>query len=182
LEDYFSRLEFQMRGSPHSHGLYWVKDAPTYDEDDEESESACVEFIDKFITCERCEEGKMKELIGYQLHKHSHTCKKGMRGGDDDCRFGFPKPPMQTTRILTPFPKNFDPNAKTDAIALFIKIKADLNTRGRHPQENPDFETYLSQIDVTMENYILGKLKLLSNYITRSFLMKTFIFSCKEFH
>ncbi len=30
VDDYYSRIEFQMRGSPHSHGLYWIKDAPTY--------------------------------------------------------------------------------------------------------------------------------------------------------
>ena len=30
LVDFFTRLEFQMRGSPHSHGLYWIKDAPVY--------------------------------------------------------------------------------------------------------------------------------------------------------
>jgi len=30
LEDHFTRLEFQMRGSPHSHGLYWIKDAPEF--------------------------------------------------------------------------------------------------------------------------------------------------------
>lgn len=30
LMDYFTRIEFQMRGSPHSHGVYWIKDAPIY--------------------------------------------------------------------------------------------------------------------------------------------------------
>ncbi len=29
-DDYYSRIEFQMRGSPHSHGLYWIENAPTY--------------------------------------------------------------------------------------------------------------------------------------------------------
>lgn len=28
--DWFCRLEFQMRGSPHVHCLFWLKDAPTY--------------------------------------------------------------------------------------------------------------------------------------------------------
>lgn len=32
LEDWFTRLEFQLRGSPHVHGLFWIKDAPVYDE------------------------------------------------------------------------------------------------------------------------------------------------------
>ncbi len=32
VKDYYSRVEFQVRGSPHSHGLYWLNDAPKYDE------------------------------------------------------------------------------------------------------------------------------------------------------
>lgn len=32
VNDYYSRVEFQVRGSPHSHGLYWLKDAPKYEE------------------------------------------------------------------------------------------------------------------------------------------------------
>jgi len=32
LAEWFVRLEFQMRGSPHVHGLFWINDAPVYDE------------------------------------------------------------------------------------------------------------------------------------------------------
>jgi len=31
IADYFFRLEFQQRGSPHIHGLVWIKDAPQYE-------------------------------------------------------------------------------------------------------------------------------------------------------
>ena len=30
IADYFYRVEFQQRGSPHIHGLFWVKEAPEY--------------------------------------------------------------------------------------------------------------------------------------------------------
>ena len=30
MEDFYTRIEYQMRGSPHSHGLYWIRDAPRY--------------------------------------------------------------------------------------------------------------------------------------------------------
>lgn len=76
MTDYFTRYEFQIRGSPHDHGLYWLKDAPKYVEDSEDSIKECIQFIDKFITCERDERNDMTELIGFQLHKHSHTCEK----------------------------------------------------------------------------------------------------------
>jgi len=48
--DYFSRLEFQMRGSPHSQGLYWVENSPEFIEDDEPTELICSEFIDEYAT------------------------------------------------------------------------------------------------------------------------------------
>ena len=28
IKDYFWRVEFQQRGSPHIHSLWWVEDAP----------------------------------------------------------------------------------------------------------------------------------------------------------
>lgn len=32
IVDWFTRLEFQMRGSPHIHGIYWLKDCPVYED------------------------------------------------------------------------------------------------------------------------------------------------------
>ncbi len=32
--DYFYRIEFQQRGSPHTHCLFWVENAPQVDRDD----------------------------------------------------------------------------------------------------------------------------------------------------
>ena len=32
--DYFIRIEFQLRGSPHAHMLLWVRDPPDFNSDD----------------------------------------------------------------------------------------------------------------------------------------------------
>ena len=48
IKDYFYRVEFQQRGSPHVHYLFWVENAPTLDQHGEE---AVCEFIDKYVTC-----------------------------------------------------------------------------------------------------------------------------------
>ena len=45
IADYFYRVEFQQRGNPQIHGLFWIKDAPQYEKDSYE------EVVDKFITC-----------------------------------------------------------------------------------------------------------------------------------
>jgi hypothetical protein len=100
LEDHYQRIEFQHRGSPHSHGLYWIKDAPLYNVADNNSIEACVKFIDEFITCERNGDDDLEEVIQYQLHKHSHTCRRKLNNGETVCRFGLPIPPMNVRPIV----------------------------------------------------------------------------------
>ncbi|XP_062577465.1 uncharacterized protein LOC134239308 [Saccostrea cucullata] len=98
VTDYFVRVEFQQRGSPHMHCLYWVENAPKFDEDDEET---VCDFIDRYITCALPSENDDSELrrivLGVQQHSknHSKSCKK--KG--TDCRFNFPRPPSQRTFI-----------------------------------------------------------------------------------
>lgn len=50
IADYFYRIEFQQRGSPHIHGLFWVKDAQPYVKSPNEE---IVTFGDKYVTCQK---------------------------------------------------------------------------------------------------------------------------------
>jgi hypothetical protein len=68
VNDYFYRVEFQQRGSPHIHILIWVEDAPKYKENPNED---IVEYIDKHVSCNLSDE--FKDLIALQVHKHSDT-------------------------------------------------------------------------------------------------------------
>lgn len=94
IVDYFYRVEFQHRGSPHIHMVVWVKDAP-----DVMSANALqiASFIDKHICCKK--DHTMSELVNYQTHRHARTCRKK---GKSICRFNFPLPPMPRTVILSP--------------------------------------------------------------------------------
>ena len=95
--DYFYRVEFQQRGSPHIHALFWVKDAPKYGKDSDET---ITDFVDKYVTCaERIPLENSDDLINLQTHRHSKTCKKRNK---NVCRFNFPLPPMRKTTILRP--------------------------------------------------------------------------------
>src|SRR5207237_5112472 len=67
--DYFTRIEFQHRGSPHLHGLYWCQNAPKFEEENPGSFVQCCMFIDKYISCNSDTEG-----IIHQSHKHTDTC------------------------------------------------------------------------------------------------------------
>ena len=97
MEDYFYRVEFQQRGSPHIHMLVWIKSSPKYGTDDEED---VIRYIDTVASCSANVQPAAEKFLAMQKHKHSRTCRKG---GKAQCRFGIPFPPMRETVILQPF-------------------------------------------------------------------------------
>jgi hypothetical protein len=114
-EDFFLRDEFQQRGSPHSHWLALIKDAPVYGR---ASDQVICDFVDKYIRCHRDPEMD-PDLIKLQEHRHSGSCYRRESGCLPHCRFRYPQPPMQTTEILTPLP---DDLPKEESKALRRKL------------------------------------------------------------
>ncbi|CEP17045.1 hypothetical protein [Parasitella parasitica] len=115
--EYFFRVEFQHRGSPHIHMLVWLDDAPTYDANASglDNEVEVCRFIDNLISCSRDWDGSIHtqnvaessedtwtELMRRQTHRHSRSCQR-KRGNNWICRFNIPFFPMQDTRILRPY-------------------------------------------------------------------------------
>ncbi|CAC5424921.1 unnamed protein product [Mytilus coruscus] len=93
VTDWFSRIEFQQRESPHVHMMIWCDNAPNLN--DNSNEEIC-KYIDQFITCSiQNSDASLTILVKLLQHKHSRAWKKR-------CRFGFPKPPMQQTIIFHP--------------------------------------------------------------------------------
>ena len=97
LEDYFYRVEFQQRGSPHIHMLAWMSGSPKYGENDDEE---VLEYIDQVASCSSDVPDEWTEFLDFQKHKHSRSCRKG---GRPVCRFGIPFPPMKKTVVLKPY-------------------------------------------------------------------------------
>ena len=95
LREFFYRVEFQQRGSPHIHMLVWIENAPTLEKNSEEE---IVQFVDNYLTCSAATEDTA-HLVELQTHKHSRTCRKKGRA---ICRFGFPLPPLPKTMLLYP--------------------------------------------------------------------------------
>ena len=135
VTDYFFRTEFQSRGWPHIHCLFWCKNAPKFDEETDNQEF--VEFVDKHVTCSiPVETGhKLHEIItSVQMHSKSHSpsCKKGSH---KVCRFNFPRPPSKETFIAKPTPAPADMSSRvyTENAQKILKvvkeaINADKNT------------------------------------------------------
>ena len=150
ITDYFYRVEFLQRGSPHIHGLFCIKNAPQYEKDSNEK---VVTFVDKFITCHKPNRtSEMEDLVNLQMHRHAKTCKKG---GNKICRFNFPIPPMPKTMILKRFDDSYYDEQKNKVIkenSEKIKVVLDNMKFG----EDITFEDFLKKLQLTQESYLLA--------------------------
>lgn len=161
IYDYFVRQEFQMRGSPHMHGIFYARNtkdkepSPKYREGDKESERKCIEIIDKYITCSRVVPVHLESYLQYQIHCHANTCRKKV--GKQKCRFGFPRPPLPETMILQPLPEEASHKTKETAKSNWQKVEDYLNKLGRNPESFLSFQDFLKDLNLTAENYITGK-------------------------
>ena len=74
ISDWFYRVEYQQRGSPHIHMLIWLEDAPVFGVDDD---ALVTNFIDNIISCQWPDDNtELQKLVNGQIRRHSHTCKK----------------------------------------------------------------------------------------------------------
>ena len=147
IVDYFYRVEFQQRGSPHIHSLFWVKNAPNYKVD---SNERIVNFVDNYVTCQNDISSEVIDLVNLQTHRHAKTCKKK---GQEICRFNFPLPPMPHTMILNPL--NVE-NLSEEHIEVikdnYDKIKQLLVDMKYG--EDMSFENFLEKLNLTEKEYL----------------------------
>ena len=72
--DYFYRIEFQLRGSPHVHMVIWIEKTPVlgYDKDEK-----VASFVDKYISCDvpsESEDPELHEIVtSVQIHSKKHS-------------------------------------------------------------------------------------------------------------
>ncbi|KAK7573658.1 hypothetical protein V9T40_004699 [Parthenolecanium corni] len=153
--DYYIRVEFQQRGSPHCHCLLWLNNAPKHIENDSESAEKCTQFIDKFITCTLNSASVSEEDIElYQSHKHTFTCKRFLRRGGWKCRFGIPFFPMKHTSILYPFEQDeLEEKNKKLLLQNHRKIRSSLCEMYKSPQ-SMNFKLFLESLDLEENDYI----------------------------
>ena len=140
LRDFFYRVEFQQRGSPHIHMLVWIENAPTLEKNSEEE---IVKFVDNYLTCS-ANDDETAHLVELQTHKHSRTCRKK---GKAICRFGFPLPPLPRTMLLYPLEEDVD---------QFKKKHAELQRAMNENKDNDvSFAEFLETVaKMTLEDYI----------------------------
>jgi hypothetical protein len=138
IADFFYRVEFQQRGSPHIHMLICVGSSTLED---------VIAFIDKYISCSA--DNSIPTLINYQTHRHAKTCRKR---GKCICRFGFPLPPMPCTVVLEPLGQRDDIQIHQKNYVKVAEFLDSVHRKGI----NMSFVQFLEQISLTYEEYILS--------------------------
>ena len=127
--------------------MIWIKNAPVFDANDPSTFEKCEQFIDEFATCKK--DASLGELMNRQYHKHTATCKKGVKSSEV-CRFDYPRPPMRKTKILLPLGPD-DDKKKTRELMKEIQIKTEQIAR---TNEDCSFDEYLEMLNVDEDSYI----------------------------
>ena len=139
--DFFYRVEFQQRGSPHIHMLIWIENAPKLEKNTEEE---IIQFVDNYLTCSTDDE-EIGELVEFQSHKHSKSCRKK---GKAICRFGFPLPPLPRTLLLHPLDEDVEKYKKQ-----YSELQKTMNEYKN--VTDITFDEFLEQVaKMNLENYI----------------------------
>ena len=149
IADWFYRVEYQQRGSPHIHMLIWLEDAPVYRCN---NDSDVTTFIDKIITCKKPNnDPELVLLVNRQMHRHCQTCRKKSKA---ECRFNFPQPPMKSTTILHPLGDDVSETEVRKHKDTWKNISKHLNDMKEG--EDITFDQLLINLNVTEQNYYLA--------------------------
>ena len=134
-------VEFQQRGSPHSHMLVLIENAPLLENNSEEQ---IVQFVNKYLTCSVDNE-ETASFVNLQTHKHSNTCRKK---GKPICRFGFPLSPLSRIMLLYPLEKEVEKYKKK-----CLELQKAMNEY--KDNENMPFDECLEKVaKMNVEEYI----------------------------
>ena len=148
--DYFYRVEFQQRGSPHMHCLFWVKDAPKLNEEDH---SAVCDFIDQYVTCKlpsKSDDSELHDIVS-SVQQHSKNHSKSCKKKGNVCRFNFPRPPSRRTFISTKNESDLEePTNDTNSTG----DKDQTREEQRHPMTKQKTETESKEetVDAVLES------------------------------
>ena len=157
IEFYTYRVEFQVRGMPHIHGVAWFKKEAMVDylsEDGSFDDTKMPELIDQWISCSLTNENPVlnEAVQQFNVHHHTKSCKKW----SGECRFNFPRLPSKKTIIAKSpsleIPEDLRKKMLSDAKGLLKKVQKKLDNIT--PEEEAlSLEEFLKLIDISLEDY-----------------------------
>ena len=147
ISDWFYRVEYQKRGSPHIHNYaYMARKCASI------GVIRVTGFIDQIISCQwPVDDPVLQKLVKRQFHRHSHACKKNSK---NECRFNYPQLPMRATEILYPLGTDLPQHEIKQHKDTWKTIKNQLNDLKEG--ECITFEKLLLKLELTENSYQLA--------------------------
>ena len=162
VEHFAYRIEFQIRGMPHVHGVFWLRKdiMEKYMVDEEYDDKEITKLIDKWISCSLdTGNDELNKLVSeVNVHSHTSSCQRGTLA----CRFNFPKLPSDETLIASPLPTNLSDEEREEilseskAILAVVKEKLDiknLTDEDIDKKYKNDLKSFLKDLDIDYEAY-----------------------------
>ena len=145
IVDFAFRVEWQIRGLPHFHGVGWLRKdllkncldktgcfLLQSEHNADKTNEALIDLIENWISCSiSTGDEKLDSIVReYQMHKHTaYSCNKSGKG----CRFNFPKPPSDKCMISKPVTELYpnmneveQQNMVEEAKTMMTKVKTAL--------------------------------------------------------
>ena len=160
--DFFWRIEFQLRGSPHVHSMWWIKDAPNLDT--ASGRQVAPQYIDRYISVgiPKESDGELRELVlRLQQHHHTSTCRKATRRRRNvaECRFDFPRPLCEETRLKS----HDDPGNRSRCYLL----KRSVGEENINPYNEHLLRAWQANMDIQLIGSVYGTAAYVCSYMCK---------------
>ena len=162
IESYSYRIEFQMRGMPHVHGIGWFNRdiVAKYTNSDGSFTDDVSKLVEEWISVSlQNDDTELNNLVQkVQVHKHRKSCLKQKNIYDqskpkekkilleESCRFNFPKPPSEKTIVADLTPDDVPKEELELYENILKKVKSKLS-QIKPDEENMTLSEFLQSID-----------------------------------
>ena len=159
IELYAYRLEWQMRGMPHIHGVAWFLKWLIEKYVDESGALICnkalLELIDQWVSVSLTnDDEKLNQLVkDVNCHKHTQSCRKY----DGNCRYKFPRLPSDRTMFASPDSlANYSDEDKKEEIKKAKKILSKVKDKLENiteAEEKMPLKDFLESLEIDEKDY-----------------------------
>ena len=149
---------FQVRGLPHAHGVFWLKEdvvSKYKDENGDYDDNKVVELIDEYISVSvNTDDNDLNEVVKkVQRHCHTKSCQKYKT----KCRFNFPRFPSNRTFIAKPLPSDLTKEEKKKKLEkarnTLERVRDELESKTEKYLEDNTIEDLLASLKISEVDY-----------------------------
>ena len=159
VENYSYRIEFQVRGLPHLHGVFWLNETKLNEYKDGNGnfiDEKVTGLIDDYISVSLESKDESLNDVVRQVNTHKHT--KSCQRGNKQCRFDFPKLPSEKTLIAKPLceetlgKEKFEETLKKFR-GILERVKQKLSIMNEKELETYSLNKLLEEMEISSEDY-----------------------------